>query len=151
MAKDKAVPVTGGCLCGAVRYEVEAFLKSGYYCHCTLCQRNNGAPFEIGIPVKAGTLAFVKGEPRWFMAKSNGYRGFCATCGSRLAWSPADPADGWATNIVPGSLDNPGDIVPIAHTYTDTMQPWFQMEDGLPRYTEAEMGPVEARWKAERS
>jgi hypothetical protein len=151
MASDKAVKVTGGCLCGGVRYEAEAYLSSAYYCHCTLCQRNNGAPFEIGIPVKSGTLRFVEGEPSWYMAKSTGYRGFCATCGSRLAWKPSDPADDWATNIVPGSLDDASGVRPQEHTFTDTRQPWFQMNDGLPNYTEAEMGPVSARWKAERT
>jgi hypothetical protein len=126
-------------------------LRSAYYCHCTLCQRNNGAPFEIGVPLKSGTLRFVKGEPGWYMAKSTGYRGFCSACGSRLAWKPSDPADDWATNVAACSLDDASGVRPLEHIFIDTAQPWFRLDDGLPRYAEPEMDAVFARWKAERT
>ena len=43
---DRSEKVTGGCLCGAVRYEVEAYLHNAFYCHCRMCQRASGAPVQ---------------------------------------------------------------------------------------------------------
>ena len=151
MAKEEAVPVTGGCLCGTVRFEGEAFMRSAYYCHCTMCQKSAGEPFEIGVPIKAGTLRFTKGAPIYYRSSSFGKRGFCAGCGSRLLWAPTDPKDEWAINVSVCALDNPADVLPCCHIYTDTKLPWLRISDGLPGLTEPEMPDVFERWKAERS
>ena len=121
MAKDEAVAVTGGCLCGAVRFEGQAFLRSAYYCHCTICQKATGAPFEIGVLIKEGTLRFTKGTPTYYQSSSFGKRGFCAVCGSRLLWAPVDAKDEWSTNVAVCARDNPADVRPNCHTYTNTM------------------------------
>ena len=52
---EAATKVTGGCLCGTVRYEAEVYLQSGWFCHCRMCQKTSGAPAEIAVPVKPGT------------------------------------------------------------------------------------------------
>jgi hypothetical protein len=62
--EDEAHKVTGGCLCGAVRYDAEVYLKQAQYCHCRTCQRSSGAPVEIGVLVRPGTLAFTKDDPK---------------------------------------------------------------------------------------
>ena len=149
MAKDVAKPVTGGCLCGAVRFEGEAFMRSAYYCHCTFCQKSTGEPFEIGVPIKTGTLHFTKGKPTYYASSSFGRRGFCAICGSRLLWTPPDGKDEWGTNVAVCALDNPADVQPRYHTYTDTKLPWLDISDDLPQFTEPEMQLVVERWKAE--
>ena len=151
MAKDEAVPVTGGCLCGAVRFEGEAFMRDAYYCHCTICQKSSGEPFEIGVPIKAGTLRFTMGAPMYYQSSSFGKRGFCAVCGSRLLWAPTDTKDEWATNVAVCALDSPAGVQPCCHIYTDTKLPWLNIPDGLPGFTEPEMPPVIERWKVERS
>jgi len=133
---DNPVPVTGGCLCGAVRYEAEAFVKSGYYCHCTQCQKSSGAPAEIGIPIKAGTLTFTNGEPKYYVSSEIGKRGFCEHCGSRLVWRPTDPANDSWTNLAVCSLDNSEDARPCRHTYVDTQLPWYELADQLPRHAQ---------------
>jgi hypothetical protein len=149
MAKDESVPVSGGCLCGAVRFEGEAFMRSAYYCHCRICQKSSGAPFEIGVRIKAGTLRFTKGAPTYYRSSSFSKRGFCGTCGSRLLWAPTDSKNEWSTNVAVCALDNPADVRPSCHTYTDTKLPWLHIPDGLPGFTAPEMPPVVARWKAE--
>jgi hypothetical protein len=149
MEKVGAVLVTGGCLCGAVRFEGEAFTRAAYYCHCTTCQKSSGEPFEIGVLIKTGTLRFTKGEPTYFQSSSFGKRGFCSVCGSRLLWAPVDPVDEWTTNVAVCALDNPADVRPRCHTYTDTKLPWLKIADGLPSYAEAEMPAIIERWKAE--
>ena len=149
--KEVAVPVTGGCLCGTVRFAGEAFMRHAYYCHCRLCQKSSGAPFEIGVLIKTGTLRFTKGAPTYYQSSGFGKRGFCAICGSRLLWAPTDSKDEWTTNVAVCALDNPADVRPCCHTYTDTKLPWLDIPDGLPRFAEPEMPPVVERWKAELS
>jgi hypothetical protein len=148
---DEADPVTGGCLCGAVRFEARAFLKSAYYCHCTICQKTSGAPFEIGVLIKAGTLKFTRGAPAYYQSSSSGKRGFCGNCGSRIVWAPTDAKDDWSLNVSVCALDNPADVRPSCHTYIDTKLPWLHIRDELPRFTEQEMSPIIEGWKAELS
>jgi hypothetical protein len=148
---DEADPVTGGCLCGAVRFEARAFMKSAYYCHCTICQKTSGAPFEIGVLIKAGTLKFKRGAPTYYQSSSFGKRGFCGSCGSRIVWAPTDAKDDWSLNVSVCALDNPADVRPNCHTYIDTKLPWLHIRDELPRFTEQEMSTIIESWKAELS
>lgn len=149
MANDVAQPVTGGCLCGAVRFEGKAFLQRAYYCHCTLCQKSSGNPFVIGVPIKTGTLRFTKGEPTYYQSSTFGKRGFCPVCGAQLLWAPIRSSDEWGTNVAVCALDNPADVRPRYHTYTDTKLPWLAISDGLPAFTEPESPPEFERWKAD--
>ena len=131
---DEPKHVTGGCLCGDVRYDAEVFLKSGYYCHCTTCQKISGTPAEIGIPIKAGTLKFTKAEPKYYVSSELGRRGFCERCGSRVVWKANDPANDSWTNLSVCSLDNPDEAKPSMHTYVDTQLSWYDLADQLPRH-----------------
>ena len=151
MAKDEAVSVTGGCLCGAIRFAAAAYMRSAYYCHCTMCQKSTGEPFEIGIPIKVGTLRFTKGAPTYYRSSAFGRRGFCAACGSRLLWAPTDAKNEWTTNVAVCAIDNPADVRPNCHIFTETMLPWLKIPDGLPNFLGSEMGPVLDRWRAERT
>ena len=135
---DQPRRVTGGCLCGEVRYEADVFLKSGFYCHCTMCQKSSGAPAEIGIPIKAGTLDFTKGEPKFYVSSDLGKRGFCERCGSRLVWKSNDPANDSWTNLSVCSLDNPEEARPNMHTHVKTQLSWYEVADQLPKWEEDE-------------
>lgn len=133
---DYSVSVTGGCLCGEVRFEARVFLKSAYFCHCTQCQKSSGAPAEIGVPVEPGSLFFTNGEPRFFASSSIGERGFCSKCGSRILWRYRDPEIDHGTNVAVCSLDHPEDVRPSLHTFVDTQLPWYKIADSLPRLRE---------------
>lgn len=89
--------VTGGCLCGNIRYEADVFLHNGYICHCTICQRSTGQPAEITVLIKAGTLKYLKEEPKYFVSSDTGKRGFCENCGSRIVWQALAAEDDWLT------------------------------------------------------
>jgi hypothetical protein len=147
--REPARRVTGGCLCGAVRYEAEVFLQSAHYCHCKDCQRSSGQPAEIAVPVKVGTLRFTKGEPKYYGSSAWAQRGFCADCGSRIVWRPRDPQEEWSTNVNVGTLDNPEDARPSMHIFVDRQLPWYKLDDTLPRARSDEMEPVVAAWKEE--
>ena len=56
------IPVTGGCLCGAVRYESKDPPIQGFYCHCTICQRSYGGLFQATVKFTRSALQFTKGE-----------------------------------------------------------------------------------------
>ena len=125
--------VSGGCLCGRVRYEAEVFLQNGYICHCTICQRSTGQPAEITVLIKAGTLRYLQDEPKYYVSSQDGKRGFCAHCGSRLVWQALRPEDDWLTNLTVGTLDRPSEARMTRHVYADTQLPWYQVCEDLPK------------------
>lgn len=147
---DTPVGVTGGCLCGAVRYEARVLLKSAYACHCRICQKSTGQPAEIGVPIQAGTLRFVKGEPRRYASSAHGRRAFCGDCGSRLAWQALDPQHDWLSSVNVGSLDEPAEALLECHIFSDTRLPWYRMNEEAPRYREADGDALLERWHEER-
>ena len=80
---------TGGCLCGAVRYEIEGPLPSPSACHCTQCRRQHGA---LGIYTLAPADRYkIKGKRHvaWYESSPGTKRGFCRICGSKLFWERA--------------------------------------------------------------
>ncbi len=141
---DKFVPVTGGCLCEAVRYEADVNLCEAFYCHCKTCQKTSGAPAEVGVMVKQGTLEFTKEDPKYFQSSPIGRRGFCKHCGSRLTWISPDRAD-W-TVVVAGSLDHPEQVVPTEHLSTESQLPWYEIADNLPRNRTEEDAELTEAW-----
>jgi hypothetical protein len=128
---DEFVPVTGGCLCQAVRYEADANLREAFYCHCKTCQKTSGAPATVGVMVKPGTLEFTKEEPKFFQSSPFARRSFCQNCGSRLFWTSPDKAD-WVIAFA-GSLDHPEHVVPTEHLSVESQLPWHEVTDNLPR------------------
>lgn len=126
-------PVTGGCLCGRVRYQAEVFLHNGYICHCTICQRSTGQPAEITVLIKAGTLRYQGEEPKYYQSSPDGKRGFCAECGSRIVWQAIRAEDDWLTNVTVGSLDRPGEARMTRHICADTQLGWYDPCPELPK------------------
>lgn len=141
--------VTGGCLCGRVRYEAEVFLQNGYICHCTICQRSTGQPAEITVLIRAGTLHYQNGEPTYYQSSPEGKRGFCPTCGSRIVWQALRPEDDWLTNVTVGSLDTPAAARVTRHICADTQLPWYDVGGGLPRFTADEADRLVAELRVE--
>ena len=128
-------PVRGGCLCGAVRYELRAPFLRASVCHCSRCRKHSGSiggvqgrvPIE-GFTLLSGAEAIEVHRPDGGMAKA-----FCRHCGSSLfggTWP-----DGPEVSIRFGSLDDDPGIRPQFHTFTDDVPPWDRLaDDGLPRY-----------------
>ena len=141
---EKFTSVTGECLCGAVHYEADVNLHEAYYCHCRICQKTSGAPAEIAVFVKPGTLRFTKEEPKFFQSSPFGRRGFCQHCGSRLIWMSPDKAD-W-TNVSVGSLDHPEHVVPREHMCVESQLPWYKLADDLPRKRSEDDPDLLAAW-----
>jgi hypothetical protein len=136
---EAATKVTGGCLCGTVRYEAEVYLQSGWFCHCRMCQKTSGAPAEIAVPVKPGTLRFTATQPKFYRSSSFAERGFCPQCGARIIYRPISEKFAEYTNLAVGCLDHPEDVIPAKHIFVETQLPWYRYQDGLERVRSDEM------------
>jgi hypothetical protein len=132
-----SLPLTGGCACGAVRFEIDAPLTSALYCHCTRCQRRTGAGAGASGRVRPGSLRIVAGEDRMRSWTPEGgfEKVFCGDCGSGLmARSPADP-DVAAVRL--GAIDGDPGIRPSTRQFVAYAAPWEPIpDDGLPRHPE---------------
>jgi hypothetical protein len=120
--------MTGGCICGAIRYETEADPIVMVNCHCRDCQRATGsgyAPFVI-VPKAA---VKVSGQPRYYktIGASGGAveRGFCPTCGAAVLSTLARVPD--IMGILAASLDDPSLYKPTLDIFTTSAQPWHEM------------------------
>ena len=144
----KSEPVTGGCVCGAVRYEARAYLGEAYYCHCRICRKSSGAPAEIGVFVEPGSLRFTSGQPTFFQSSPHGERGFCAACGSRLMWKHVGEAHPEYTSVAVGSLDAPENASPSLHQCIETQLPWYRPNPDLPALRTDQIPELVALWGA---
>jgi hypothetical protein len=126
----------GGCLCGGVRFELDAPLVSASYCHCTRCQRRTGTAASAQGRVADGSLRVVAGEElvREYNAGDGWTKCFCSVCGSGL-WS-RDPETGTA-GVRLGIIDGDPGIRPQHRQFVAYAAPWEPIpDDGLPRYPE---------------
>jgi hypothetical protein len=130
--------LTGGCACGAVRFEVsEDAFESSSYCHCTRCQRRTGTAASANVRVTAGSVRITAGEERIRRWQPEGghAKAFCGDCGSAL-WSHP-PDDERPRGVRLGTFDADPGIRPQWHQYVAYAAPWEPIpDDGLPRYPE---------------
>jgi hypothetical protein len=132
-------PLTGGCLCGGVRFEVVEPLVHASYCHCTRCQRRTGTAASASARIAPGSLHVLAGEERIRAYDPGGggfLKEFCSNCGSAL-WSRA-PDDPEVISVRLGAFDGDPGIRPSSHNYTAYAASWEEIpDDGLPRYPES--------------
>jgi hypothetical protein len=131
------LPLTGGCGCGAVRFEVTAPPISASYCHCTRCQRRTGTAAAVTARVAPGSFNLVAGEEHvraW--APDDGFeKMFCGLCGSALfSRNPRDPS---MIGVRFGAFDRDPGIRPQWRQFVAYAAPWEPIpDDGLPRHDE---------------
>ncbi|WP_430462772.1 GFA family protein [Thalassolituus sp. LLYu03] len=131
------VVLTGGCLCGAVRYRVDAELVDAGYCHCRQCQRSSGAPVLAWATIVQPGFVYTSGAPVVFHSSVAAQREHCAACGTQLVFRPrqAASAGGRATlDFTLASLDEPAALAPQYHIWTMSQIPWLAMGDSLSRH-----------------
>ena len=123
--------LTGGCLCGAVRYRVSDVKRAGY-CHCRMCQKASGAPVVGWLMVSAGALVITSGTVKTYRSSASAERDFCPACGSQLVFRSLDAPREVDINLA--TLDHPERITPQYHIHTSSQMPWLHIEDTLPRH-----------------
>jgi hypothetical protein len=129
----KTEPVSGACLCGAVRFEIEPPTLFCAHCHCSMCRRGHGAGYVtwFGVPyerfkIVAGADALVR-----YHSSDHGTRSFCGACGSTLFCESTHHPD--YLDIVLANMQGPIDRLPEFHVYIDDRADWVCIGDDLPR------------------
>jgi hypothetical protein len=128
--------LTGGCLCGGVRYEISEPLRGAVYCHCTRCQRRTGTAASATARTAPGSFRIVRGAElvrTW--TPDDGYaKAFCSECGSALySQDPGDPENTIGVRL--GTVDGDPGVRPGKRQHTASAAVWEPLpDDGLPRY-----------------
>ncbi|MEM9061581.1 MAG: adenylate/guanylate cyclase domain-containing protein [Pseudomonadota bacterium] len=123
----------GGCLCGAVRYEIHGKPLGSMLCQCRMCQRFSGAPILGGTTMLAEALVFTQGAPKFFQSSKIAKRGFCADCGTALLYQGLVGIWTKWVMVFTASLDAPQDFPPTYNLGVESAMPWLGLHDDLPR------------------
>lgn len=130
----------GGCLCGAIRYEINAEPMFGGHCQCLDCQHETGGGHASFIAFPADAVKLT-GTPRFYESKADSgntvRRGFCPTCGSSLIGATSGFPD--MMTIGAGSLDDPSVFEPGFVVYTSRGHAWDHVDPALQSF--AKMPP----------
>jgi hypothetical protein len=128
--------LTGGCLCGRVRYEVGGELRGLVYCHCKRCQRRTGTAFSVAAVVggpRAVTVTEGADQLRTYEPEEGFHKQFCDHCGSQLFTVD----DGEIRFVRAGTLDESPEVPVLWHQFVAYKVPWHPLpEDGAPRFPE---------------
>jgi hypothetical protein len=139
--------IRGGCLCGSVRFQIDRAVGPFELCHCSRCRKASGSAFAAGLGVRAQDVRLLYGAElvRSYEAPiletPPPYRvTFCSRCGS-----PVPDVQSGATwfEIPAGLLDDDPGLRPDKHIFVDRKSPWFEIADGLPQLTKAQI----AQWR----
>jgi hypothetical protein len=146
-----ALPATGGCACGAVRYEIREQPLTVYACHCTDCQVQSGSAFALSMVVRRAAIEVAAGETRAWRRRADSGRMmscvFCPACGTRL-WNEPDRAPEMAV-LKPGTLDDARSLRPVGHIWTRSAQRWFEFPPGTVLYEAQppDLSPLVQAWQ----
>ena len=133
----KETKMSGGCMCGAVRYEAIGDTFGVNHCHCKSCRRHTGGPVVTLAGYMAEQVKF-SGVERKIYASSEGVgRAFCGDCGTPLTWEGVSSTRGGPIfEIHISTFDNPDVLVPNGHSFDSERISWFDIADNLPRFSE---------------
>ena len=134
-------PLSGGCACGAIRFELRSEPFNTGWCHCETCRRNSGAPAMVFGSVPSGDLVFTQGEDRVKVFRSSGFaqRRFCGECGTPFTMEMDAQPD--TVDIAVSTLDEPEAAAPGFHIFWSSKVGWFEPGDALPRHERFRMKP----------
>jgi len=125
----------GGCLCGQLRYTVNAEPVFTGVCHCKDCQKESGTAFNVAVAVPLSAVS-IQGSPRTFTTKGDSgkdyVRRLCPNCGSTILSEPA-ALPGIAA-LRAGTLDDTSWLKPGMEIYCDSAQPWVQLGGSMQRF-----------------
>ncbi len=127
--------ITGGCHCGAVRFEGDGKWRKGTACHCGQCRKQTGS-FYMTSGIKNEDFKITKDDGlAWYQASKHGERGFCKKCGSALFWRSVD-ADWVATEFISvmlGAMDDAQGVKIEKHIYVGDKGDYYEIADDLPK------------------
>jgi hypothetical protein len=133
------LPLTGGCLCGGVRFELHAAPDGASYCHCTRCQRRTGTAASANAGVDGDALRITQGNElvkSWRHPDGGFEKCFCSECGSHLF--SRNPDDHSQVGMRMGAFDGDPGVRPTARQFVAYAATWEPIpDDGLERFPES--------------
>ena len=119
--------VTGGCLCGAIRYTITSAISGLRACHCANCQKSSGHSGTVNAVVPTESFKLAKGAPKKYddAATKSGRllsRFFCGDCGSPI-YSSRNPNPGFVV-VRAGTLDDSGGFRITGNIWTSSARMW---------------------------
>jgi len=128
----------GGCLCGAIRYQVRGKPTNTMICHCRTCRRATGSPVVAWLTFAKADFEVTTGALAEFRSSPPVRRGFCGTCGTPLTYSHRESPD--SIDVTTCSLDEPQAFPPTHHSWLSDDVSWIRFGDGLPEFQESRPG-----------
>ena len=132
------MPLTGGCMCGAVRVEVSKPLLGAAYCYCKRCQRRTGTAFSVTALSEPGSFRVTEGEDSvgtYDPGDGGWVKSFCKACGGQLYTHNPENPDLVAVRM--GTFDDDPGVRPGVHQFVDYKAAWYEIpDDDLPRFAE---------------
>jgi hypothetical protein len=140
---------SGGCLCGGVRFEIDAAVGPFELCHCPRCRKASGSAFSAAVGVRAADFRLLQGAEligRYaapILRSPPPYQvAFCSRCGSPVP----DPPEGASWFEIPaGLLEGDPGARPDRHIFVEHRPAWSEGLDALPQLTMQELGELRRR------
>jgi len=143
--QSSSLRATGGCLCGAVKYEVLGKLYNVIICHCSKCRRIHGHVSAHASSNREDLRLVEDRGLQWYRSVKdetpNVYRGFCRECGANLFW---DPRCDDQIYISAGTLDQPTGLKTIGHIWLSQAGDYYELTDDLDKYEQDSSGKLVA-------
>ena len=134
-----AAPLTGGCLCGGVRFRLATAPELAGYCHCTRCQGRSGTSSSAQAFVDGAALTLERGEELvkgWRHPDGGMEKCFCRECGAHLF--SRDPETKVIAGVRMSAFDEAPGVRPSFRAYVAYAAPWEPIpDDGIVRFSEA--------------
>ena len=127
----RQTPLTGGCLCEAVRYEIRGPVRPVVNCHCTQCRKTSGHFVAATETPREALTLLAAGGLRWYRSSEEARRGFCARCGTFVFWKAHDED---TISFSLGVLEDPTGLRLERHIFVADKGDYYDIADGLPQW-----------------
>ena len=125
---------TGGCQCGALRFETTLPLDAVYVCHCRMCQKSVGGPFAVFVKLPKTGFRWTHGQPAEWASSSLGFRQFCGQCGTPVGYRYLKGEETQDQYLTGGVFDDFHSIVPSVQMGLESRLGWMDHLNTLPIY-----------------
>ncbi|ABI40127.1 glutathione-dependent formaldehyde-activating, GFA [Shewanella sp. MR-4] len=125
----------GGCLCGKLRYSIDAIPIDAGFCHCKICQKANGAPMVAWLTIPFSGFLYTSGDAAIYASSQKYQREFCRYCGSQIAFrATVEPK---TIDITICTLDESSKVEPQYHIWCQSKVNWLHLNDELPQFLDS--------------
>jgi hypothetical protein len=123
---------SGGCMCGAIRFDTGSEVLWVGICHCSSCRRATGGALVTAVGFPRIHMSFSGKKPSTYMSSPGVLRSFCSKCGTSIAYQ----SEQWPEDIhmMVGAFDEPERLVPEFHIFTENRLHWICISDALPQF-----------------